>query len=328
MKSIEYQFILRAESPIVQGQRVEGNTRLINRTPFVLADGSIRDIPEVTGNAMRSGLRRAMALLTLDTLGLLAPGSFSSPDGVRFLFNGGSGAGSSNTIKLDDVRAMNALIPSSALLGGSSRGMIHFGRLEVSPATLICEETMADLAPWQRERLAELQIRPSVVYETRTQEYQHDETAKPTGRYLLSDEAQRVLTERQQKRERAADSGDEVEADEAKGGMRPYSSQAIMRGALFDWRVVAHVHSELEEATFRAMVSAFLRRAVVGAGRRVGQGRFSVFAAAGFDHLRPAEAVQALAESDVAGAELEAAFVAHLQSRAEEARTWLLQSAG
>lgn len=323
MKSIEAQFILKAESPIVQKQGTLGNKGILNRSEVVLADGSLRDIAEVTGNAMRSGLRRATALLILDALGLLREGAFDSADAVRFLFNGGAGSGSSNSLRIDDVRAMNALVPSTALLGGSTKGMIHFGRLEVSPATLLCEETLPGLADWQREALTGVTIHPSVVYESTVSEYQHDETAKPAGRFLLSPEAQRKLDERVGKREKAADTGDEVEAEEAKGGMRPYSSQAIKKGALFTWGVTAHVHNEIEEATFRAMLSAFLRRPVVGSGRRVGHGRFSVFAGADFDHLRPAEAVRLRSASDVAGSELERVFVDYIKGREDEARKWL-----
>lgn len=323
MKTIETSFLLKAESPIVQKQGVKGNVGILNRSPHILSDGSVRDIAEVTGNAMRSGLRRATALLILDSLGLLKEGAFESADAVRFLFNGGAGSGSDNSLRIDDVRAMNALIPSSALFGGSTKGMIHFGRLEVSPAVLVCEETLGDLPPWQVEKLGGITIHPSVVYESRINEYQHDETAKPAGRFLLSPEAQKKLNDRLSARERASDNDDPVEAEANKGGMRPYSTQAITRGALFSWQVVAHVHNEIEEATFRAMLSAFLRRPVVGSGRRVGHGRFSVFAAADFDHLRPAEQIRHLASGDVAGSELERAFVEYVTSRADEAKAWL-----
>ena len=323
MKSIEAQFILRAASPIVQKQKTAGNVGILNRTPVVLNDGSIREIAEVTGNAMRNGLRRAAALLILDSLGLLQGKQFDSPDAVRFLFNGGGGSGSDNTLRIDDVRAMNALIPSTALFGGCTKGMIHFGRLEVAPATLICEETLPDLAPWQRDAVGGITIHPSVVYEYRQDNFQHDETVKPLGRFLLTEAAQRKLDERLRKREGASDTGDVVAAEEAKGGMRPYATQAIKRGSLFTWSVVGHVEDEIQEATFHAILSAFLRRPVVGSGRSVGRGRFEVFAVKDFDHLRPAEVMRERDPSSVTDPGLEKVFTDYILSRGDEVKEWL-----
>lgn len=323
MKTLEFSFILRAASPIAHHRETKGNIGILAREPVILPSGERREVPIVSGNAMRHGCRDAIARLTLDALGLLKPGSFDHLDSLRFLFNGGSGSGSDNTVKLDEVRAMRRLVPSTALLGGSSNGQIHYGQLEVAPARLVCSETWHDLEEWQWQELAEFAVQPSVAYEVLDTQYRNDETSKPQGRFLLTEAAQALINDREGKRERARDAADEVAADESKGGMMPHSGEVVIRGSLWTWSVVGHVTDELEEITLRAMLSAFLRRCVVGSQRRVGKGRFVVCASRGFDHLRPAEALRAMSLSDLSGPEHEAPFLSHLAERADEARAWL-----
>lgn len=323
MKTIEYSFILRAATPISHHQGTDGNVGILHREKIALPNGEHREVPDVSGNAMRNGIRRALADLELDALGLLRQGSFDSADSVRFLYNGGAGSGSEGTIKLDEIRAMHQLIPGTAILGGTSRGAIHEGRLDVEPAILICSESESLLMPWQIEELADVQIKPSSEYEALREEYRHDETAKPRGRFLLTDAALALVNERAAKRERAADAEDEVAAQEARGGMMPHSAEEVIRGSLWTWSVVAHLGTDLEEMTVKAGLSAFLRRAVIGGGKRVGRGRFVVHASRGFDHLRPAEALRAMSLGELSGPEHEAPFVAHVKKRADEARAWL-----
>ncbi len=323
MKTIEYSFILKAASPITHHSGVKGNVGILNRETVVLPTGELREVPIVSGNAMRHGVRAALADLTLDALGLLKPGAFDSPDAVRFLYNGGSGSGSEGTIRLDEIRAMHQLVPSSAILGGSSRGMIHAGRLEVRAARLVCSEVASELEQWQQDAIGETRIMPAVAYETLLTEYRHDESVKPQGRFLLTQAAQTLIAEQQGKRERAGEAEDEVEIEESKGGMMPYSGQAVIAGSLWTWSVVCHAQDELDEITVAAGLSAFLRRAVVGGRRRVGYGRFVVHSSRSFDHLKPAEALRVMTSNEVMGAEKEAPFVAHIQARADEARQWL-----
>lgn len=325
MKTIELQFLLRAASPISQSMGTEANVGMLNREPVVQPDGELRDVPIVSGNAMRHACREAIVNLQLDALGLLKRGAFDVPDMVRFLYNGGSGAGEGNTIKLDEARAMRSLIPSVALLGGSGRGRLHYGQTEVSGAMLVCQESSHLLPPWQREEIAsaDYSVEHATVYEGIHEEFRHDNAVKPSGQFLLSDAARVALADLDSRRERAGDEGDEAEIERTKGGMMPYSSQIVRRGTLWTWSVVGHLADEREEIAFRAMVSAFLRRPVVGGKRRVGFGRFEVFAARGMDHLRPAEALKAMTDAEVMGETAEAPFLALLAERAEESRGWL-----
>lgn len=323
MKTIEHSFLLRAASPICHHSGVRGNIGILARETVVLPSGDLRDVPVVSGNAMRHGIRAALADLTLDALGLLKAGAFDSPDSVRLLYNGGSGSGMDGTIRLDEIRAMQRLVPGMALLGGSSKGMIHAGRIEVSASRLVCAEVNHALESWQHEALTGTEILPAVAYETLLTEYRNDEVARPHGRFLLTDAAQVLIAQQASKREKAGEDEDEVDMAATKGGLMPYSAQAVISGSLWTWSVVCHAQDELDELTFAAGLSAFLRRPVVGSRRRVGYGRFAVHSSRAFDHLRPAEALRVLTSSDVTGADKEQPFLDHLRERADEARKWL-----
>ena len=102
------------------------------------------------------------------------------------------------------------------------------------------------------------------------------------------------------------------------------AEQAIKRGSLFTWSVVGHVEDEVQEATFHAILSAFLRRPVVGSGRRVQWGRFEGFAVKDFDHLRPAEVMRERDPSSVTDPGLEKVFTDYILSRGDEVKEWLL----
>lgn len=325
LKTVEYSFILRAKTPIAHHVGTDGSTTgMLKASPHALPDGSVREVPDVSGNSMRHGLRESIAIVSLDAMDLLKPGTFENPDAVRLLFNGGSNTGSSNTIKIDDMRAMQSLVPALSLFGGTSSNQIHEGRIEVGSAYLICRETMHELEPWQTEALKDVRIATASEQQITIQHYSRDATDSSMGQYLLSDGAKTELLNRKRKREKATDDGDEMAATESKGGQMPHAAQAVRIGSLWTWSVVAHVFNELEEATLATTVAAFLRRAVVGSGRRVQNGQFVVYAARGFDHMRPAEAAKVLMGADDVLNESQAKlYIDHLKEHSGEILEWL-----
>lgn len=317
MKTLEFSFLLKAKSEVAQLRGTEGNAGILNRIPIELDDGDTAEVPCISGTAMRHGCREALALVELDAVGLLGR-HFDRPDAIRLLLNGGSNTGSGNTVKLDEMRQLASLVPSVRLFGGSTRNGIQFGHIEVSPAVLVCEERMGELESWQLEALKGREIKPAESYVSQATNYSRDGADSLVGRSLLTDAAQVQIDDRKRKREKAGEDADEVAAEEAKGGQRPYSSEYVRRGSLFTWSVIGHVDNELDEATLEATLAAFLRNPIVGKSRGTGWGRLGVFAARNFDHLRPAEALRVVTESELTAPERGAALLRHLNERKDE----------
>lgn len=317
MKTLEYSFLLKAKSEVAQLRGSEGNAGILNRIPVELDDGDTAEVPCISGTAMRHGMREAIALVILDAAGLLGP-HFDRPDAVRLLLNGGSNTGAGNTIKLDDMRQLASLVPSVRLFGGTTKNGIQFGHIEVSPAVLVCEERMDELEAWQIEALKDREIKPAESYVSQAHNYSRDGADSLVGRSLLTDSAQVEIDARKRSREQAGEDDDPVAAEASKGGQRPYSSEYIRRGSLFTWSVVGHVDNELDEATLEATLAAFLRNPIVGKSRGTGWGRLGVFAARNFDHLRPAEALRVVTESELTAPERGAYLLQHLSERKDE----------
>lgn len=317
MKTIEYQFILKAKTEVAQARGVEGNASILNRIPQELDDGDVVEIPCISGTAIRHAMRTALSLTILDAVGLLGH-NFDRPEPVRLLLSGGGNMGSGNTMKLDEMRQLESLVPSIRLFGGTSKNMPHRGHIEVGPAVLVCEERMDELEPWMAEALSGRDIKPAESYVGQSTNYPRDAVDSLEGEALLTDAAQTDELNRKIAREKATDDDDAEAAEEAKGGGRIYSSEYVRRGSLFTWDVVGHVDNELDEATLNAALVAFLRNPIVGKSRSVGWGRLSVYAAQHFDHLRPAQALQAITAAELTAPHRAAGLLEHIESRKDE----------
>src|SRR5262245_49528330 len=112
----EYLFLLRAETPIAHHQEVFGNAAILMRRRTRMFDGTFSDIPIITGDTMRHGLREAITILQMQLM-QIGEHSLTAP-ALRLLFNGGmvSGNGGGSSIKLDQYRELIDLVPSLALL--------------------------------------------------------------------------------------------------------------------------------------------------------------------------------------------------------------------
>jgi hypothetical protein len=138
-----------------------GNESIINREA-ILYNGTIRQIPVLSGNALRHKMvREPGALHLVKACGLIGKLTIEQ---ANYLFNGGSLTESARTENLRCIAEMQELIPLLRLLGGSLRNQVIGGSLIVKRGILICEENHETLKkmmpadfelPEQRLRVAE-----------------------------------------------------------------------------------------------------------------------------------------------------------------------------
>lgn len=314
--------LLRAEEPIAHHEGSVGNVSVVMRRTVFLPNGRKTKVPIVTADTIRHGLREASALATLEAAGLLD--ALHGENALRLLFSGGQMLKSTNGLRLDDYREMCELFPPLALLGGCAGNRIIPGRLSVSDAWLVCEESRHRLPEWVGEMLDEdgVQCNGARAHVERVQRVRMDPMLQPQHRALLhAGERERV--------EGQLVASDEASRNEDDGGklrtkstMLPFSFETISAGSLFHARVDARTTNLLEADTLAVMLAAWLHNARVGGKKGTGHGLLKLVAARGFERSEvTGPTLHALALGSVP-AEVER-YRAHLATRSDRLREWL-----
>lgn len=319
MQTKSYEFLLEAVTPIAHHQEVFGNHAVVMRRKVRQPDGSWANVPILTGDTMRHGLREAAAYAFLDAAGILDAGNLTE-SALRLLFSGGmvTGKGGANGINLDTYREMVDVIPPLGLLGGCASNRVIPGRLVSEDAVLLCEESRHIASPWMVARAGTLS--GARAHLEVAQRVRMDATLDPGKTKLLSEGERARVEGRLLASESAHTADDAVEARESKSTMMPRTYECIAAGSLLAWRVVATCLSELDVDTFHAMVGAFLHSARVGGKRGTGHGLLRAVAANETPVLRHADRMQSV---DLSSARTGDLFRAHVKERAERAKTFL-----
>lgn len=307
METIRYEFILEAIEPIAHHSETIGNEAIVMRESVRQPDGTFVDVPIITGDTLRHGLREVGAYAYLDAAGKLDDPQLTE-GALRLLFNGGmmTGKGSSGVINLDTYRRMSTLLPLLPLLGGCTDQRIVPGNVEVNRALVICEETWPRLlrqAPWLADAMKHLGESVGVAAEhiDEEQRVRMDPTLVPAKRLLMSSDAQVSVNKRLGSSEKAHTENDAIEARDSKSSMMPRRFEVVKTGTLFHWAVTARVYSPLERDTWNLMVGLFLANARVGGKRGTGHGTIRARHAVNVN-LRPfAPETSALVPTDASG---------------------------
>lgn len=284
---VTYEFVLHCETPIAHHQEVFGNAAQVFRKRVRRTDGTFAEVPYITADTMRHGLREAAAYTMLDAAGMLDATGTLSESALRLLFSGGLiTGGGAGAVKLDEYREMTALFPALGLLGGCAQNRAIPGKTFVEDATLVCEESLSMLPEWIAGVVGEVSGARAHVEETTR--VRMDPTLNPGLRKLLSDGEHHKTNQRLLASEAASESGDAVEKRDSKSSMMPRSHEVIVAGSLLFWRVTMTFQSDLERECGQAMIAGFLSSATVGGKRGTGCGRIRVLRirdSDGVDHV-------------------------------------------
>ena len=284
------EFLLEAEQPIKHLAESFGNMGIIASRKVRQSDGTIASVPMVSGDAMRHGIREAIAhevlrkLPATDANGKDATSQGLSEAALRLLFAGGmvTGRGDSGSVKMGEYRKMVGLMPWLGFLGGCAENRTIPGRLEVSDATLVCAESERHLSPWVLEELAALGNPHQDTFRSYVENVQRvrmDPSLDPAKRLYLDGDAADAIDRRLEASATAAADGNDAARESTKSTMMPRRFERIIEGALFHWSVTVTLTTELEEDAFYTALCAFLGNMIVGGGRSVGHGKMRVLKA-------------------------------------------------
>lgn len=314
--------LLRAAEPIAHHEGVIGNEGVVMTRTVFLPNGRKTRCPIITGDTLRHGMREAAALATLEAAGLID--AVHGESALRLLFSGGQMRKGVDTLKLDDYREMCELFPPLALLGGCAGNRIIPGRVQVSDAWLVCEESRHRLPPWVAELLDEqgVECHGWRAHVERVQRVRMDPMLQPQHRALLAAPERERVEGRLAASEAASRDDDDAGALAAKSTMMPFGFQTIAAGSLFHARIHARTMTLLEADTLAVMLAAWLHHARVGGKKGTGHGLVELVAARGLDRVQASEPVMHALSVGEVPAEIER-YTAHVAARSERLAAWL-----
>lgn len=279
LQSVEFQGVVTALSSIFHGGGASfGVNSLLRREKFVQPDGSVEEVPIISGNAMRGLLRDKGMYHMCRALGYGDPGEDGKPKGLSlpayyFLFSGGSltsvgGRG----IDIDKAREIRGLIPLVGVFGGAMGNQIMPGKLSVDKMYPICAE-LAHLIP---ARYVNGHGKVSVWEYLQEEMYTRKDDEKNENLRGLIDGDVRRLLEAEARSKREASSQPVVQDDTGQKQQMMYFVETLAAGTQFYWSVVLSQVTDVEFDAFAVCLAEFARDPHVGAKANVGHGKVSV----------------------------------------------------
>jgi CRISPR type IV-associated protein Csf2 len=252
-----------ALSSISHGGESAGTTQFFRREKIVQPDGTIAEIPVISGNSLRGILRDMSAELTWQMLGQPE----LSLQMFDVLWSGGqlAKAGSTSVLTATQLAELRRLVPHVNLFGASGGGRIIEGRLRVGKLIPICVETAhivpSDIVP----------ARPVTIWELlQLEEFSRRDDAK---RPMLNERIAGVLTTGANSASTPEVS--DIERDTAQQ-MR-YGVETLAAGTRFHWWMALEGADDLCVAQLRAALNAWAAAgAHIGGRSSTGHGRLQL----------------------------------------------------
>lgn len=263
--------VVTALSSIIHnGGESLGITSKLRREKFVQPDGSVEDVPVISGNGIRGRLRDLGMAHFCRSLGygVREDGSVEglSMPAFYFLFSGGALTakdGGAKAIDLAYVRKLREAIPLVSVFGGAVGATLLPGKLKVDKLYPICAETSHLLPEAYRTDT------PMSVWDYLQEEFytRRDDAKNEQYRPLLSGTTQLAL-----------DSG--MKAQTLAAAETPqqmmYYVESFAAGTRFYWRVLLDDVTDVEFEAFLVCLAEFSRVPYIGGRSAVGLGHISL----------------------------------------------------
>lgn len=326
MERKKYEVLLASIEPMAHHGETLGNHALLMREKVRAPSGRFVDVPILTGDAIRHGLREAAAYATLDAAGMLDQegGPQLTEAALRLLFNGGVMEGGDGGADIKGYRMMVDIFPPLALFGGCAGNRVIGGRLMVGRALLVCTESMHLLPPWVAEHVASegASVRPAREHVANVQRVRMDPSLRPDKRLLLSDDERGRIEGRLLDHEAASSSGDIKAIEELKSAMMPRTFETVAAGSLWWWQVSATCYSDLDVDCFHVALGSWLHAPRVGSRSGTGFGGLAPVVGRDVAWTRPSDAATSFSGADIQGRKGDL-YRAHVRDRADRLKAWL-----
>lgn len=142
MKTLIMEGVVRAKTQISHnGGEINGNIAAFRRMKVIQDDGRTVEVPVVSGNSVRGGLRDIGAKKMLDLLGEDNKPHAVGIDLFQLLFSGGNLTDKKIDGDIDYFKKMRHNMPHIGLFGGAWGNSILAGKMKINPLIPIAKET-------------------------------------------------------------------------------------------------------------------------------------------------------------------------------------------
>jgi len=277
METYRFRGIVTAISSITHnGGQSFGTESKLRREKLVQPDGTVEEVPVLSGNGIRGKLRDVGMIHMLRALGYGENGKGATLPAFHFLLSGGSlTSNGGKAVSIREARRLRELIPLVGIFGGGVGNALLPGVLKCGKMIPICTETL-HLLP-KAVLPAELaETRQSCWDFTQTEMYtRRDDSKDERRRELLSGEARKLL-EAADDAKQSKSAKEPVERNDGSTTQMQYFVETLAAGTRFYWEVVLDDPTPLEMEAFMTCLVQFSQMPYVGGKSSVGLGEVSV----------------------------------------------------
>ncbi len=323
METYVFEGVMTALTSIAHsGGQSFGISTKLRREKFVQPDGSVEEVPVLSGNGLRGLLRDRGMLHMCRVLGYGVDDEKGEVHGLSlpafyFLFSGGTLTGDTGKgLDIIQARQLRNLIPLVGVFGGALGNMILPGRLKVGKAIPICQET-AHLLP---DRYA---AGASSIWEYLQEEMytRKDDERNEHLRQLMAPQTLQIMDA---KRAVSKERNERGEADPEVGEHQQmmYYVETFAAGTRFYWELILDDPTEIEFEAFITALVEWSKQPYVGGKSAVGLGKVAV----SFDKWMKIEPrLDMTAASAAVDMPLGVKYLAHLREQGPSIRRFLDQ---
>lgn len=301
------------------GQSV-GIYSLLRRGRFVQPDGSVEEVPLISGNGMRGLLRDRGMTHMCRALGY---GVESDDESIEvkglslaafyFLFSGGAlTKDTQRGLDIDLARKLREAIPLVGVFGGAMGNQIMPGKLKVGKMIPLCRETNHLLPKAYQGDYRSIWDYLDEEFYTRTDD-EKDEHKRP----VISPQV-RSLIEASARQKRAKNDSLEPLDDVGQNQQMMYYVETFAAGMQFYWQIELDGVTDIEFEAFVTALAELKKMPYIGGKSNVGLGKIDF----SFDDWLELENMVSREERAV-GAPFGAQYAAHLQQNGEQIKTLL-----
>jgi CRISPR type IV-associated protein Csf2 len=282
MKTMVFEGVMTAVTSISHIGDSHGVNSKLRREKVIQPNGSVEEVPIISGNALRGILRDRGMLHMLKTLGYGVNEETGEVNGLSlaafyFLFSGGALTKDTGNrgLDVDEARKWRGLIPLVALFGGAMGNQIMPGKLKCGKAIPICTET-AHIIP---ERFIG---NVDSVWELCQEEAytRRDDEKNEHLRALIAPEVRGLLEAAASDKRAKAGTKDDIEGETGQKQQMRYYVETLAAGSRLFWELSLDDVTDLEREAFFVTLLEFSRFPYIGGKSGVGHGKVSIK----FDH--------------------------------------------
>jgi len=279
MRTLVFEGTMTALTSISHIGNTHGIHSKLRREKVAQPDGTVEEVPIISGNSLRGILRDRGMLHMLRCLGYGVNDETGEVNGLPlpafyFLFSGGSLTSKGGRgLDVDEARRWRDLIPLVAIFGGAMGNQIMPGKVKIGKAIPICAET-AHLIP---ERFVNGN-EPQSIWELCQEEAytRRDDEKSEKLRQLIAPEVRGLLEAKAKDGRKKRGTDEDVRSsDEQKQQMR-YYVETIAAGTRLYWDITLDDVTDVEFEAFCVTLAEFARFPYIGGKSGVGHGKVAV----------------------------------------------------